>query len=404
MRFMIWRDDESHNDQVHLPPSWTKATSLPKLAELPDQLTVARDSCHTWRTYTGWEISLMLARHVGDALWRQHGGHIYASVLEIGLHLGVPEDVQAPSDTEAEWRSECWHQLDAWVLPRPENPGNPPPLRPRLRAAKTLASTATPPSGAGPSSPSNPNPSPPSNPNPSPPSKPARTASAKSLHRRKPYSRPGGLVPVRPGFIGLENFRASCYLNAPLQCLLHLDSLNHYFDDEWPKIQNRNPPDRNGMTDEYARLRALMNDDPPTFPWVVPQGFMTTLHRLDARFSPTTPEEANVLMDCLLNLLHDDIICYNRAAPDPDPTHPDADLYRLPPPARSIMVNYSRSGCKRRLTATFASVRRIVSTRYSSFTSPWITVSLTARPHWKRPSPPTSREPMGPLRGARLGT
>jgi ubiquitin C-terminal hydrolase len=128
-----------------------------------------------------------------------------------------------------------------------------------------------------------------------------------------------------PRFVGFLNSFGSCYINAPLQCLLHLDVLRTYFAATWPRIEaqiRHLPKNANGMARQFCQLQVAMSLPSPA-PFISPQSFVQALEVLHA----VAGEDAAELVQRLLELLHTDLVMYHRACAFPG----------LPPPDRSII-------------------------------------------------------------------
>jgi ubiquitin C-terminal hydrolase len=340
-----------------LPKGWQPKREADKdTGEIPQKQTLHKKGIRTTRDWLAWRILAELRREHSHQQWEGINTAVFMKIAELGSTLNE-EGPYTPLQ-EGTWRAQARAFVGQLLAPKTSCPKAAPktpcpkaaPKTPPQKAApkapaqkpapkapsqtpapktpsqtpapKTPAQKAAPPSAPGSSFPGLPSPS--SVPRPLP----VLTASPKP-------SGPRSQVPVAPGFIGLHNFRNSCYLNAPLQCLLHLDSLNRYFEHDWPHVRERAPPFCNGMASQYASLREQMNVVAPASDFVVPACLIDALTRLDGRFSRTEPEEANLLMESLLAFLHWDILSYNRAPPDP--SHLNNDLSPDPPTDSSII-------------------------------------------------------------------
>ena len=98
------------------------------------------------------------------------------------------------------------------------------------------------------------------------PSQPGTNASQPGTDASQPPERP---IPQKPYIFsmkGLKNIGSTCYMNATLQCLLHVSELTVYFIDEYPKDQkflldtNKYVPSGGNISREFFNLVIGVND------------------------------------------------------------------------------------------------------------------------------------------------
>jgi ubiquitin C-terminal hydrolase len=318
--FRIWPDHHEWCLPCPLPTSWGTPSSGIPLKELPDELILTRESCHTWQTFLGWKISLLLQKKVGALAWKLHGSQIYANVQSIGQELGVPDNEQASSDMEAEWRCRCLDSVGDWLSDlsgetkkNKENKENKKNKKSSPRRSAKAASTSGSTSRSG----------------------SAHTMQSSCPRPSSPAPNLGGAIP--PGFVGLKNLGNTCYANAVVQVLVHLNPVNHYFARDWPQVQAkiRVLPDAvNGMARAYAQLQAEMERGPISA--VSPRGFLQALYGTDKGYKAGPSFDAGELMEDLLELLHADLVSYNRVQ-GASQSGTRRGLRGLPVPDRSII-------------------------------------------------------------------
>jgi ubiquitin C-terminal hydrolase len=140
-----------------------------------------------------------------------------------------------------------------------------------------------------------------------------------------------------PRFVGLDNVLNCCYVNAPLQCLLHLDRLSTYFANTWDSIAQSVPVRPEGANGIAAAFRALQVQtgllDPP--PSISPLPFLQTLSSLKAGGGYDAAE----LMQSLLRLLDTDLVHYNRAWALQVRANPDDGVEPLPQADSSMIAD-----------------------------------------------------------------
>jgi ubiquitin carboxyl-terminal hydrolase 22/27/51 len=189
-------------------------------------LSLTPDSAKTEMSYAAWQIVFWLRLHIGERKWRECNTQIFTGVVNLGTHLGVPKTGDISIDDEAKWRAQCWIHCADWTK---GSQGD----TPRSSANTTEGECPPPPSGSS-----------------LPP--PSRS-------RRAPRQRKSGVgaagargTPLRAAthechvvsdawhpsprleLRGLLNMSATCYINAVLQCLLHLSGLKANFPDYHP--------------------------------------------------------------------------------------------------------------------------------------------------------------------------
>jgi ubiquitin C-terminal hydrolase len=320
--FMIWPEHRDGWYTDELPVTWGTPNCVAKLDEVPDQLILTSAACHTWKTHLGWQISRMLAKDVGDVAWKLHNTQIFVNVQRIGDQLGVPDNTRATSDMEAEWRAHCSLAIKGWMAEFTQavklTKSKPP--RSRGRSVKPAAEVA---------------------------GNVARFAApAKKNSCHPPSSPPTDLRDVTgPGFVGLANLGNTCYVNAVVQVLVHLDPVNHYFAHVWPGVAKETaqvPPGGNGMAHAYAQLLADMEQGSPGS-YVSPNAFLAFLYQTSRAFVPKGIFDAAEFMDSLLGLLDTDLVVYNQVQPKAAGSRPPGQVKGLPRPAQSVFRDVFRA-------------------------------------------------------------
>jgi ubiquitin C-terminal hydrolase len=221
--YLIGRECTADWELCQLPPKFGVARSSAVKHDV-HVLMLNSDACKTEMSYAAWQIVFWLRLHIGDRKWRECNSQIYCGVVALGTHLGVPEKGDISIPVEAKWRAQCWLHCADWTK---DSPGDTP------RSSENTPEDDCPP----------------------PPSEPSRS-------RRAPRQRKSGVgaagargtrlrvpkVPTRERNVvssiwhpsprlelrGLLNVSATCYINAVLQCLFHLNILTSAFPDYQP--------------------------------------------------------------------------------------------------------------------------------------------------------------------------
>lgn len=141
------------------------------------------------------------------------------------------------------------------------------------------------------------------------------------------------------GFIGLKNTGKTCFFNAPVQCLMHIDALHDYFERDWPQTEGAASRGPKSIARCYYELQGAM-DAIPRDGYVEPTGFLTAINH---KFPIVRQHDAVELLDFLLDALHDEILETQPGTIGDgwrlqDPRNPcAAELMQLPPPATTII-------------------------------------------------------------------
>jgi ubiquitin C-terminal hydrolase len=349
-RYMIWAQcSETLHGIFPFPESWEipapVSAGVPSADDPVGPIHLRLESSHTMKAFLAWQIGRTIAKLVGFAAWNDWGNQILTNIHTVAAELKVPDKGPVSEELEAEWRSTCRVSYQDWMR-KPAAGG-----RTRAKARPT----ASPPRGVTQSS----APCEFSVPLPVPKPKgrkgaPAKTGRSATSIRAPPVRRasllatpvsapppaplpsPGPRVTPAPGFIGLTNIDGSCFVNAPLQCLMHVDPLHRYFDEDWPAITQRVAPQGSGvMAGAYFALQQAMDRAAPN-PWVDSGFFLGALRHLRKDMMERAKRDRagcmHSLLPALLDQLDVDVVNYNAA--DQMPREPDA-----PPPPKSSIID-----------------------------------------------------------------
>lgn len=113
------------------------------------------------------------------------------------------------------------------------------------------------------------------------------------------------------GLVGLKNLGNTCFMNAALQCLLHIDVLVNYFCKiNWKMHINRsNPLGFHGeVALSFGELVTTVCKCRGPSSVVIPNGIKKTLGKYFRRFSRYEQEDAQELLAFLLDGLHVSIL------------------------------------------------------------------------------------------------
>jgi ubiquitin C-terminal hydrolase len=276
-------------------PANFKVPKLSSLDKSPDQLVFTRDSCRTWRTHLCWQIAAMIQKRVGHVIWLARGTQIFANILEIGVNLNIPEDRPADEDSEAEWRCECWLHFREWIADVPDSPPKEIDLVNPLLNRRTDRNSLNP--------------------------APIAVNNVQSLQ-------------ASIGFIGLLNTTNTCYVNAPIQCLMHIEAFHNYFL-EWGQTRPSlvSLPDKSTvLSSAYYELQSDM-DTVPDCGFIDPARFLATL-RVNGWGPVDCQHDTHEFLEFFLPKLDDELVRYNHALWQSQ--SPDA-VDRVAPPPRSIV-------------------------------------------------------------------
>jgi ubiquitin C-terminal hydrolase len=233
-----------------------------------DRLVLTLDSCRTWRSYLCWQITMMIKKQLTDSAWENCGGLIFERVAAMGVELNIPEDSLPDPQSEAQWRCDCSIQWPEWL------PNG------RLRR---LSTSVVPSSGPG------------------------SKKSCKSSEKPKSPSRP---VNPASGFIGLCNPKNTCYVNATVQCLTHIQELHDYFAHDIDFSSRAFRTD--SICSAYYQLQQAM-DEVPKCGYLSPSGFLTVIGKAN-NWDMGAQRDVTDLLNFLLSSFHEELSIYNRMA------------------------------------------------------------------------------------------
>lgn len=149
-----------------------------------------------------------------------------------------------------------------------------------------------------------------------------------------------------PGFIGLANPGSTCFFNAPVQCLMHIDALHDYFHHDWNRTPGAELQNDKSFTRCYYNLQCEMDAIPPNG-YVKPTAF---LKAISGKFPHANNQQHDAceLLVYLLEGLHNELIAIQMPVSSDnwqldDSRNPcAAELMRLPAPAASIITRLFR--------------------------------------------------------------
>ena len=132
--------------------------------------------------------------------------------------------------------------------------------------------------------------------------------------------------------VGLNNVGATCFMNATLQCLIHISELSLYFLNEYPKdfqilnAKNNNSETKGEMAQEYHKiikgvyLIHLQNKNNNNYYYgaFAPRDFKRTLGYYNSQFSQYEANDSKDLILYLLQTFHEEL---NYMGDNPFPTY-----------------------------------------------------------------------------------
>eukprot|EP01130_Rhizamoeba_saxonica_P003672 TRINITY_DN1530_c0_g1_i1.p1 TRINITY_DN1530_c0_g1~~TRINITY_DN1530_c0_g1_i1.p1 ORF type:complete len:1288 (-),score=325.60 TRINITY_DN1530_c0_g1_i1:25-3888(-) len=119
-------------------------------------------------------------------------------------------------------------------------------------------------------------------------------------------------VKAEPGLVGLMNLGNTCYMNSGLQSLSNTPGLAEYFSSNLYKyeLNKRNPLGSGGqIAKEFSKVIKKLWSDPSrrTINTVIPLGFKKALSNVNDQFSGFQQQDAQEMLSCLLDKLHEDL-------------------------------------------------------------------------------------------------
>jgi hypothetical protein len=115
-----------------------------------------------------------------------------------------------------------------------------------------------------------------------------------------------------PGLVGLYNFGNTCFMNAPLQCLINTLPLTQYFlEGHYHQDINRvNPIGSKGkVAEEFASLVQTVWDQNRRRPWIIPKALKRVIQEIAPQFTDCNQHDAHEMLVYLLDSLHEDLNC-----------------------------------------------------------------------------------------------
>jgi ubiquitin C-terminal hydrolase len=218
-------------------------------------LTVQRGAAKTPKSSCAWQIALDLRSRIGAHNWATYGTQVFVNILAVAREFQIPETGPIPPPSEAKWHAQCWLRSRTWITAHGMADTNPPDAPADMNPPSAdMHTTAEQPPRRG----------------------RRQQKSGTAGTRGTPLADPSSGDTVvstscapsdRPELRGLVNLSGSCYINAVLQCLLHLPLFNSRFPDYQPGESDMapqdvpRPPSRDGLAFAYWNLRCFMDID-----------------------------------------------------------------------------------------------------------------------------------------------
>jgi ubiquitin C-terminal hydrolase len=334
-RYMLPGGYDEIIEPCRLPHSWTSAASTTQQEEDPTQIVMTQESCNTWKTHMAWLMTLELRHLMTEDTWSRAAGEIYNHVVEIGTHMGVPDNDPLDPIKEAQWRCECWVSWRKWLgVARPVPPATGA-ISQQGPAGVGATKRVSPATGA---------------------IWPGRGGAAVTKRRGvashagssrfsracKPSSTRSGRSSQGQSVAGIANTGNTCYINTALQCLLRLNSLREYFDGDTSHILR---PNRSKKHNEIATLlcqchRSLTGGSSDLKN--AAGKIRSRLAQIQPRFAGTGQHDLHEWLLLLLDSFHEDLNGCRSHTPapaletDPEPDEIDPETDKIDPETDEI--------------------------------------------------------------------